>query len=81
MNTFLGTSYVTRGCAGAVPVARSVSGFRISGLAGQARAAVPAVYPNRAAVALFVKHADKRTGMARLNTIGWPLGPQDRSSG
>lgn len=77
----MNTTMTDHGTTGTHLAASAVSGLRGWNRAGAHRAA-PAVYLPSVNGDAFGKHSAKKcAGMALIDTTGWPLGPQERSSG
>lgn len=81
MKTLLGTSDAVTVSTGSCPVPAGVSAFYASASAAGAPFSATAFYGQSASGTSLGDHAWKRTDMARIDTTGWPLGPQDRLSG
>lgn len=86
MKTLLGISDAVTVSTGSSPVPAGASAFRasvsyVSASGAGAPFSATAFYGPSASGASLRQHAWKRLDMARIDTTGWPLGPQDRLSG
>ncbi len=78
MKTIFVHSEATADSTGACPSRAAVSDLRPGSTGAVARPSAVAYSP--AAGSRSAKRLAKH-GMTRINAIGWPLGPQDRTSG
>ncbi len=79
MKTIFVHSEATADITGACPSRAAVWGLRPESAGAAARPSAVA-YLQAAAGSPSAKRLAKH-GMTRINAIGWPLGPQDRTSG